>query len=130
MSSQEGNVATASPPSPPPKRTRDAPPPPALNVADFPSKTAKKRGQRKLTPKQLMKLKRSKDRDEKKAAKQKEQELRASYTALAPVKTTLDPSERVPTVGDKLIVRDEYNLKYVLRCECVLYCCNGVVDSC
>ena len=75
-------MAPASPPSLPPKRTRDAPPPPALNVADFPSKTAKKRGQRKLTPKQLMKQKRSKDRDEKKAAKQKEQELRGLWSPL------------------------------------------------
>ncbi len=73
----------------------------------------KKPFQRKLTPKQQMKAKRMKEKDEKQAMKQKANEIRASYTALTPCKTTLDASEREPVVGDKLIVRDEYNVKYV-----------------
>ncbi len=80
-----------------------------VNVAEFASK--RKPAQRKLTAKQQMKAKRMKERDENKAKKQKQQELRASYSALTPCKTTLDLSEREPTVGDKLIVRDEYNFK-------------------
>jgi hypothetical protein len=81
-----------------------------VNVAASASKS-RKPVQRKLTAKQQMKAKRMKERDENKAKKQKQQELRASYSALTPCKTTLDASEREPTVGDKLIVRDEYNFK-------------------
>jgi hypothetical protein len=86
-----------------------------VNAAEFPSKS-RKPAQRKLTAKQQMKAKRMKERDENKAKKQKQQELRASYSALTPCKTTLDLSEREPTVGDKLIVRDEYNFKSGARC--------------
>jgi hypothetical protein len=113
MSSQDSEGCDA--PQPLASKRQPAPLAPA-NVKELPSKSTKKIGQRKLTPKQQMKAKREKERDEKKASKQKEQELRASYIALTPCKTTLDPSEREPVVGDKLIVRDEYNVKYAYRC--------------
>ncbi len=107
MSSQESESRGATSPV---RRKRQAA---SLNPAAKQAQPTrgKKPSQRKLTPKQLMKARRMKERDEKKASKQKEQELRASYTALTPCKTTLDPSEPEPTVGDKLIVRDEYNVK-------------------
>jgi hypothetical protein len=85
----------------------------------------KKPAQRKLTPKQQMKAKRMKEKDEKQAMKQKANEIRASYTALTPCKTTLDPSEREPVVGDKLIVRDEYNIK----CVTLPAPCSMCIDS-
>jgi hypothetical protein len=91
-----------------------------VNAAELPSKS-RKPAQRKLTAKQQMKAKRIKERDENKAKKQKQQELRASYSALTPCKTTLDMSEREPTVGDKLIVRDEYNFKSGARCAVQLH---------
>jgi hypothetical protein len=80
--------------------------------ADVPPKSAKTVVRRKLTAKQLMKAKRLKEMDAKKSSKQKENEIRASYYALGKCKTTLDAEEREPTVGDKLIVRDEYEIKY------------------
>jgi hypothetical protein len=122
---KEANTTAPSHPPSPSKPKRDASALSPLNVPHFPSNAKKKTAQRKLTPKQLMKLKRSKERDEKKATKQKEQDLRASYTALTPIKTTADPSEREPTVGDKLIVRDEYNVKYERRHALSLLCCSG-----
>jgi hypothetical protein len=83
----------------------------ALNATEKPAAAPRKQAKRKLTPKQLMKAKRMREREENVAKKMKEQELRSSYTALTPCKTTLDPSEPEPGVGDKLIVRDEYNIK-------------------
>jgi hypothetical protein len=107
MSSQESESRDATSPVRPKRQAATFDP--AANQAN--ATLGKKASQRKLTPKQLMKVRRLKERDEKKASKQKEQELRASYTALTPCKTTLDPTEPEPAVGDKLIVRDEYNVK-------------------
>jgi hypothetical protein len=100
----------------------------AVQVEEVQSKSCKKSTQRKLTAKQLMKARRLKERDDKKAKKLKEQELRARYAALTPCRTTLDPSEREPVVGDKLIVRDEYNIKCAVwhfhqRLLCFLHDC-------
>jgi hypothetical protein len=98
----------------------------AVQVAEIPSNSVRKSSQRKLTAKQLMKVRRLKERDEQKAKKQHENELRASYSALTPCKTTLDPGEREPVVGDKLIVRDEYNIKYAAATLLAEFC-NAVV---
>jgi hypothetical protein len=106
MSSEDASVAPDAATSRTPRLDAAA----VVNVAEFPSKS-RKPAQRKLTAKQQMKVRRMKERDENKAKKQKQQELRTSYSALTPCKTTLDLSEREPTVGDKLIVRDEYNFK-------------------
>ena len=65
----------------------------------------------KQTAQRLMKAKRLKEMDAEKSSKQNETEIRRSYYALGKCKTTLDAEEREPTVG-KLIVRDEYDIKY------------------
>ena len=84
----------------------------ATQGADVPPKSGKKIVHRKLTAKQAMKAKRLKEISAKKSSKQKELEIKTSYSALGKCKTTLDAEEREPTVGDRLIVRDEYEIKY------------------